>query len=206
MEQGVGVQVVAGGGQGPGPQGGAGDGGVQGQDRGGPQFLDPTDGGRHLGLLLVRQADEEVDPDRLRGEPGLLKMGQGGFQFPRLEFARPGGPAPRAVVSTPRRRVAKLARLSHRATSRVMRRAWRPLGVWNRKVRPRPGQFCQDHQQVVGRPHQQGVVIEGRVREAQSLLPVDQLGRHRQGLPPPVRPAAAAGRRSRSNPGGSPGR
>ena len=91
MEQGVGGQVIAGGGHGPGPQGGAGDGGVRGQDRGGPQFLDPTDGGRHLRLLLVREADEEVDPDLIRGEPGLPKMGQGGFQFPRLEFGVQAG-------------------------------------------------------------------------------------------------------------------
>ena len=58
--------------------------------------------------------------------------------------------------------------------------------MWNRKVRPRPGQFFQDHQEVVRRPHQQGVVVEGRVRQAQLVLPVNQLRRRRPGAPPPV--------------------
>ena len=60
------------------------------------------------------------------------------------------------------------------------------MGVWNRKVRPLPGQFFQDHQEVVRGPHQQGVVIEGRVREAPSVLPVNQLGRNVLGPAPPV--------------------
>jgi len=51
-------QVVTGAGASPGPKLGAGDGGVMGQDRGGPQFLHPADGGRHLQLGLVRQSGE----------------------------------------------------------------------------------------------------------------------------------------------------
>ena len=51
---------------------------------------------------------------------------------------------------------------------------------------PAPGQFFQDHQQMVFSRQQQGVVVEGGVRQAQSVLPVNQFRRRRQGVTPPV--------------------
>ena len=70
-------------------------------------------------------------------------------------------------------------------------------------------QFVQDHQEVVRRPHQQGVVIEGRVNEAPSVLPVNQFGRNFLGAAPPVNrlelPGGAIGAIQGAAPGGEDG-
>ena len=132
-------------------------------------------------------------------------MGQGGFQFSRLEFGVQAGLSQGGGLHAQAQggEVGPLEPARHLPGDEAGMEA---VGGMEPEGAPAPGQFFQDHQQVVGRPQQQGVVVEGGVRQAPSVLPVNQLGRRRQGVAAAGKRAGAAGRRSKCNPGGSPGR
>ena len=132
-------------------------------------------------------------------------MGQGGFQLSRLEFGVQAGFSQGGGLHSQAQggEIGPFEPAGHFPGDEAGMEA---VGGMEPEGAAAPGQFFQDHQQVVRRPHQQGVVVEGRVRQAQAVLPVNQLRRHRPGAAAAGKPAAAAGRRSRRNPGGSPGR
>ena len=137
--------------------------------------------------------------------PASLKIVQGGFQFSCLEFgvqavfSQGGGLHPQAQGGE----VGPLEPPGHLPGDEAGMEA---VGGMEPEGAAAAGQFFQDDQQVVSACTRQGVIVEGRVRQAQAVLPVHQFLRHRQGGAAPVDrlqlPGGAVGR----SPGGSPGR
>ncbi len=92
-------------------------------------------------------------------------MGQGGFQFPRLEFGVQAGGSQGGGFHSQAQggEVGPLEPPRHLPGDEAGMEA---VGGMEPEGAPAPCQFRQDHQEVVGGSQQQGVVIKGRVGEA----------------------------------------
>ena len=132
-------------------------------------------------------------------------MGQGGFEISGMEFGVQAGLSQGGGVDA-EAQGGKVRHLNQPATSAVMQAGMEAVGGVEPEGAPAPGQFFEDHQEMVVCAQQQGVVVEGGVREA-PRGPASKSAR-----PPPPgglaagKSAGAAGRRSKCNPGDSPGR